>query len=336
MKALFSNLFQIISKYIRTQIYSKNVVVFLVFLFLSTIFWLLNQLDDEYVTTVAYPVNYTNPPHNKVFVGELPSRLNLEIQGEGFRLLEYKIGKELMPIELNINTYALRPSNDRQSLKYYITTNSARTRIAQQFSSAVQIIDISPDSLFFEFSEKATRKVPIRPNISYNLGQQLMLKSTINIEPDSTEISGPNKIIDTINYIQTRHEALGVVNQTLSFVTSIKPPHSRVNCAAKQVSVTLPVEKFTEGKVRKQIIVKNKPDSILVRTFPKMVNITYLVGLSNYEKVIPELFKVVVPYSQVEGGKENLDVKIENAPGYLKSYSYSPKQVDYIIEKKND
>jgi len=241
-----------------------------------------------------------------------------------------------MPIELNINTYALRPSNDRQSLKYYITTNSARTRIAQQFSSAVKIIDISPDSLFFEFSEKATRIVPIKPNISYQLGQQLMLKGNIEIEPDSTEISGPKKIIDTIHHIQTKSEALGIVNQTMSFVTGIKLPHNKVNCKAKQVSVSLPVEKFTEGKVRKRITVKNTPDSIMVRTFPKMVNITYLVGLSNYEKVIPELFKVVVPYSQVKGGRDNLEVKIENAPGYLKSYSYSPKKVDYIIEKKND
>ena len=336
MKSNFSSLLLNVFKYIRNNIYSKNVGVFLIFLLLSSVFWLLNQLEENYVTTVAYPVKYTNPPPKKVFVGELPSRVNLEIEGDGFKLLEYKIGKEIMPIELDINSYALTPNDKQGRLNYYITTNSVKTQISQQLGSSVRILDISPDSLFFAFAESSNRKVPVKPDLSYELGTQLMLKGGMELSPDSITISGPDKIIDTINSVNTKKEEIGVINKDFSFITGIEKIHTRVDYSTKQVRVFIPVERFTEGRLEKAINVKNEPDSIQVRTFPKNVNITYLVGLSNYDKIIPQLFKVSVNYSQVKEGKKRLDVYVEKAPEYLKSYSYSPESVDYIIEKKND
>ncbi len=336
MKTFFSNLYFNSSKFLSNNIYRKNVGVFLIFLFLSSVFWLLNQLDESYVTTVNYPVKYINPPQDKVFVGELPSRLELEVEGSGFRLVEYKIGKEIMPLELNINSYSLEPSENKKNLKYFTATNSIKSRIAQQFSSSVKILDVAPDTLFFEFSEKKTKEVPVQPNISYKLAPQLMLQEGIKLSPDSVTISGPDKLLDTVNFVKTRHKEIGELNRDFSFITSLKSPHPQVKFSDRKINVTLPVESFTEGKLEKKIVVKNEPDSLQVRTFPKSIDITYLVGLSNYENVIPELFKASVSYTQVKQGKKRLDVTVEKAPEYLKSYSYSPKSVDYIIEKKND
>jgi len=336
VKSNFSSLLLNVLKYIRNNIYSKNVGIFLIFLFLSSVFWLLNQLEENYVTSVAYPVKYTNPPPNKVFVGELPSRVKLEIEGDGFKIMEYKIGKEIMPIELDVNSYALSPNDKQGRLDYYITTNSVKTQISKQLGSSVNILDISPDSLFFEFAEQSKRKVPVKPDISYELGTQLMLKGGIELSPDSITVSGPDKIIDTIHSVKTKKEEIGVINKDFSFITGLEEIHTRVDYSTKQTRVFIPVERFTEGNLEKKINVKNEPDSIQVRTFPRNVNITYLVGLSNYDKIIPQLFKVNVNYSQVTEGKKRLDVYVEKAPEYLKSYSYSPESVDYIIEKKDD
>ncbi|MGM0497624.1 MAG: hypothetical protein ACQESJ_06875 [Bacteroidota bacterium] len=336
MKSKFSSLILNIFKYIRNNIYSRNVGIFLIFLFLSAVFWLLTQLEENYVTTVSYPVKYTNPPPNKVFVGDLPSRLELEIEGNGFKLMEYKIGKEIMPIELNISSSILSPGDEEDKLKYYIPTNSVRSKVTQQLGSSVDILDISPDSLFFEFAEQGEKKVPLKPDLSYELGAQLMLNDRVELTPDSITISGPDKIIDTITSVNTQHENVGVINKDFSFITGLEKVHSRVDYSTEQVRVFIPVERFTEGKLEKEINVKNEPDSVLVRTFPKNVNITYLVGLSNYDKIMPELFKVSVNYSQVKEGKNRLDVSVEKAPEYLKSYSFSPESVDYIIEKKDD
>jgi YbbR domain-containing protein len=96
------------------------------------------------------------------------------------------------------------------------------------------------------------------------------------------------------------------------------------------------VEQYTEGTLKKDIVVRNSPDSVVLRIFPSTVNITYLVGLSNYEEVIPELFKVYVDYRDTWADRDQLRVYVEKAPEYLKSYTFRPQEVDYIIEKKHD
>lgn len=336
MKFLFSNFFPKTVKYLRYFIYSKKLGVFLVFLILSTIFWLLNQLEDVYLTTVSYPVKYTNPPQHKVFVGELPSSLELEIQARGFKILEYKIGKGLMPIELNVNSYSLRSNDEDNRLQYYITTDAARNRIAQQLSSSIEIVDITPDSLFFEFAERTEKRVPVTPKLTYTLGKQLMLKGDIQKEPDSITIAGPSKILDTIESIPTEHQEISEITKTIDFYASLQEVNGRVEYSQGDVHLTIPVEQFTEGTLSKEITIKNKPDSVMVRTFPKSIQITYNVGLSNYQKVIPELFKATVSYDEVQSGAEKLRVQVDKAPEYLKSFTYTPQTVDYIIERKND
>src|SRR6056297_2580181 len=87
--------------------YSKRIGIFLFFLFISSILWVLNELDNEYSTRVSYPIHFTDFPEKKVHVGEVPSSISLKVKGKGFKLLEYKIRGNLNPIELNIDSYNL-------------------------------------------------------------------------------------------------------------------------------------------------------------------------------------------------------------------------------------
>lgn len=336
MRSNFSNYLKVLLLYVKKVRYNKNVGVFLIFLILSTIFWLLNELEDVYVSNISYPVKYTDPPKEKVFVGDLHSQLDLKIEGTGFNLLEYRIGKQLMPIEFSVNSYDLNTIGEGQEEKYYILTNSIRSSLAQQLSSDLNILDISPDTLFFQFAKETQKKLPVVSTIDYSFDKQLMLKGDISIEPDSVTVIGPTKILDTISEIKTEHKKLEGITQTTFITVPLKKHHSQLQYSVKTVNITIPVEQFTEGEMRKELVVKNLPDSVVLRTFPRTIRITYLVGLSNYENLIPELFKATVDYKDIEKDSDKIPVKIEKTPDYLKSYSYNPHKVDYIIEKKDD
>ena len=56
--------------------------------------------------------------------------------------------------------------------------------------------------------------------------------------------------------------------------------------------------------------------------------------LSDYEKVLPQLFEAIVDYNQTSGQENKLNIVIKYSPEYIKSLLYSPKWVEYIIEKK--
>ncbi len=76
----------------------RKLIIFLFFVVLSTIFWFLNQLEDEYVTDISLPVHYTNFPSDKILVNELPDHLDLRVRAFGYKLLEYKISKKILAL----------------------------------------------------------------------------------------------------------------------------------------------------------------------------------------------------------------------------------------------
>jgi YbbR domain-containing protein len=322
-------------KHLQTTRYKKDLGIFLIFLLISTIFWFLNQLEDQYVTRIFYPIKYTDYPDDKVLVGEIPSKLELEVEGQGFELLEYKVDN-LSPLLLQISTYDLKSQGEGNSLLYYIAAENIKPRIAQQLSSNMKIIDISPDTLFFEFANRIKKRVPVEPNIRYSFGRQMMLKEDISIEPDSIEVSGPESVLDTVEAVRTQFRNYSDLTSDVTATLQLEKLHNQVEFSTPRVRLKIPVEQYTEGTLKKDIVVRNSPDSVVLRIFPSTVNITYLVGLSNYEEVIPELFKVYVDYRDTWADRDQLRVYVEKAPEYLKSYTFRPQEVDYIIEKKHD
>ena len=298
--------------------------------------WLLNQLEERYVTRIAYPVAYFDFPGEMVVVGDPVSKLDLKLSGQGFNLLEYKLRRKMKPLEIKIRSNDLKTQPHASSLTYYLPTSSLQTRIIQRLGPEIDVVDIAPDTLFFEFAKQTRKKVPVKPDIHYSFDKQMMLKGHVHIVPDSVMVSGPESVLDTLDQVKTEHMEFSELTGSVQALLKVKKAHKKVSYSSEQIRISIPVEQYTEGTLKKNISVINCPDSLVVRLFPSMVRITYLVGLSNYEEVIPQLFKVYVDYKDIKEEQEKLRVVLDKAPDYLKSYSYMPRRVDYIIERRDD
>jgi YbbR domain-containing protein len=313
--------------------FDRKLLVFLFFLFLSTIFWLLNELSKNSTTTIAYPVKYTNLPKDKVLVKELPSRFELTIEAPGYTLLKYKVSNRLLPLIFDLNQYGFTIMGGSSSQKFFILTSRVRTGIARQLRSDVQILNISPDSLIFEFGEIVQKRVPVVPDLSIELAKQYMVAGEITIDPDTIMVSGPDLIIDTIQQVFTRKEALTGVNQSTTHSINLEAIKN-VTYSEKKVTITIPVEQFTEAVLDIPIEKVHVPDSLILKTFPGTVTLTCKVSLSNYEKLTPHHFRAVVDYEAIEKKLGNkLKVSIVKAPEYVRSIRFHPVNVEFIIEK---
>ena len=310
--------------------------IFLVFLVISLIVWLLNQLEEHYDTRIVYPVEYSDFPGEMVVVGDPVSNLNLTLRGQGFNLLEYKLIRKMNPLEIKIRSNDLKAQAHVSSLRYYLPTSSLQTRISQSLGADIEVVNISPDTLFFEFAKQTRKKLPVKPDLHYTFDKQMMLKGHIHIEPDSVMVSGPESVVDTLDQVKTEYMEFSELTGSVQALLKLKKVHKKLSYSSEQIRISIPAEQYTEGTLKKNISVINCPDSLVVRLFPSMVRITYLVGLSNYEEVIPQLFKAYVDYKNIQEDQEKLRVVVEKAPDYLKSYSYIPRRVDYIIERRDD
>jgi len=313
----------------------RRFLVFLFFLILSTIFWFLNELSKDNTTLIAYPVKYNNIPANKVLVRELPKEFNLLVRAGGFSLLKHKLTGRLTPIVFDISHYSYNISSDTSTSKFFILTSNSIARINQQFGSDLEVLDISPDTLVFEFDERYRKKVPVRSNIKVEFGKQYMPGGKIVSEPDSVTISGAGIVIDTIDFVETELQEFTEVEQDLQKNIGLIPIE-RVDFSTRKVMINVPVERFTEARFNVPLDVINIPDTLVLKTFPGTINVTCRVPLSEYDKLTVNLFRAVVDYSVVESGNHTnkLKVKLTSAPDYVTNIQIYPISVEFIVEKK--
>jgi hypothetical protein len=313
---------------------NRRALVFFFFLLLSVLFWFLTAMNKDYTTTLSYPVHYIRFPEKKVLVNDVPDRLELEVTAGGYTLLRYKLQPRITPIIFDVNSFSLNTVlGDPSSL--YILTSYAKDRIDRQLSAnaEIEILSVSPDSLIFQFADKVSKKVKVEPDLEISFEQQYMQVGPYLVEPDSVTVSGPEMMIDTMEAATTVPLALSDVNRSFDRELEMKPLR-RIEYDPSEVWIQVPVEKFTEASLKVQIEVINMPDSLLLRPFPPAVTVSCQIGLSAYETLNEHLFRAVIDYAEVDNMLGNkLQVKIIRRPAYIQSLNFTPKSVEYIVER---
>ncbi|MFW5804009.1 MAG: hypothetical protein ACOCWG_02140 [bacterium] len=306
---------------------NPKLVIFLFFLFLSTILWFLNSLNQGYITGIDLPIKYVNLPKDKVIRNYLPNQLQLKVESQGYNLLRYKYF--LKPVVIDVSSLtAKKISGD--TMEFNVLTSSISDELAGKLGE-LTIRDISPDTLFFRFDKAVVKKVPVIPNITVEYEAQFNLRGKILIQPDSILVSGAETVIDTLNQVSTIGAVFTSVNKVIEKELPLEKIKN-VNFSTGKVKIIIPVDRFTESNIKIPIEVINLPDSLNLRIFPKEVKVSFLVALNDYEKIATQLFEAVVDYKEISG--ETIRVQLVKYPEYIVSPNIHPKYVEYILEKK--
>jgi len=309
-----------------------KVVVYIFFLALSTVFWLLNALDNDYSTNIAFPIKYIHYRPDKEMVGEIPQSLSLNVSGHGYALLRNILTTKSHPIIFRVVALKFTEApND--SGKFYLITRILKENIQRQIGTELVLNYITPDSLLYSFSPVVTKKVPVRANMEIEFSRQYMQEGKIIYQPDSIVITGPQSVLDTIKQIVSKKERVNEVDKSFSRILKFEKIEN-VDYQIDKVTATVPVEKFTESTIKIPIKSVNVPDSFSLKTFPTHISVLYLVSLRNYNKVTAGQFSAMVDYNSAKNSINNkLKVRIDRYPAMIKLVNFNPKNVEYLIEK---
>jgi len=305
--------------------------MFSVFLVISAAIWMLNALSKNYTSDIEYPLVYTDFPEERVFVGEMPGHLDLQINAHGYALLRYKLFRKPVPISFKISAFNMARRSDSSSA--FILTRYLRDQISSQLPAELQLLEIKPDTLHFQFTDRITKRVGVRADLDFTVDKQFTIKDEIRLTPDSVDLTGPDVILDTLDFVKTEWMDLGLLTRDYKErlrweeIPELLYQVSRVDCSIE-------LERFTEMQVPVPIDVLNLPDSISLQTFPSRIMLTCRVGLSKYDRVESHPFRAVVDYEMIDERTNVLNVNVQNLPIYLLSYEYSPKSVEFLKSLK--
>ena len=320
-------------KYLK-KVYFKNdkrVAAYLVCVVIAAGFWFLNALSKTYTEKIIAPVEYFNFPNNKIFSGNLPEKFEMTVRAHGFTILRHKFSFLFGPLEFNVNEMTSNRMTDSKKTRYAFPSRQFLTELSYQMSNDLEILSMTPDTLFFGFGQMSQKKVKVKPTVKLNLKKQYQISGEIKVNPDEVLVSGPQETLDTIRFVRTKIQEFNAVDKSVNTRTELMPEKG-LFFNRQTVDLAIPVEEYTEAQQSVLVMLTDTPDNVKVKLFPARVKVSFLVGLSRFSEIHPEDFKLAVSYAEIEGGKQRLRIKMISAPAFLYDIKITPEEIEYLIE----
>lgn len=310
---------------------NKRIVIFLISLLIATSLWFLNALSKDYSTTISYPVKFINPPENRFLAVKTPTKLELDIDGQGFTLLRFKL-LGLAPLSLDINE--ITKNLESNSGNYRVMSQNLISKITGQLNSDIKITHINPEVLEIVLDSLVSKTVPVELDINADFEPQFDLKSPIETIPNEVKITGPATVLDNITVVKTKVNILNKLNSSIKQDIELIHPE-KTTILPEKVSLIIDIEKYTEKELKIPIEVLNKPKNTRIKLFPSEAKVVFQIGLSKFENAKTSDFGASVDYDSIVKDVNSLSINLYKKPDFISGIRIVPEKVEFLIETNN-
>lgn len=306
---------------------TRDILVFLFFVLISTGFWFVQELEDDFSTDVVLPLKLNDVPEGVLITTSLPEQTTLTLQGKGVDLLGLMLKGRLDTLHINYSAaLANRPTG-----RIDITIGQLQQSLKGRLPNNVTITSISPDTLTYYYNQGLHKRLPVRQSGTVEADQQYAITLS-KFYPDSVDVYAPHAVLDTMHAIYTVPIELTRLNKSTS--TRIRLA-TQPGLKARPDSVTLltNIDILTRQSINVPVTGLNFPADKALRTFPSTVRVNYLATNDQQQSIDPTQFVVGITYEElfdVSSGKfrPRLTGKPEQVSGTL----IEPVEVDFLIE----
>lgn len=315
---------EIISKIVGDSPATKTALNYLVFVFISFIFWVFISLNNNVQYDMELPIKINSIPDSTTIITECPTHVNVSVKDKGISLLKFILGKT-PTLSVNFADYATTDD------VFFVSNTELRKNLKNLFENSTILQSVSLENINLKFTNLPGKKVPVRFESDIRPNLQYIIFGNIKQNHDSVLVySDKNTLVDIDEVYTYRLEERELTDTLIS--TVLISPIKGVKIVPDKITVTIPVEPLISKKIKIPVYVKNLPAEINVITFPSEVVVSFLVPFSMYRKNQP--FNAVVDYTDVlKSNSSRVRVNIEEYPALYNNISLEQDSVEYIIEK---
>ena len=304
----------------------RRVSVFVTCLVLAVVAWLVVTFSRTYNFKVKQVLAYKNAPKKRAFHSLQSDTVDVTVKGTGWQMLVSKMNSMNSAIKV-----------DLRSLEYqdYLLLSEQIRAINRSKEYKHEIVAFDPDTLYFDFSHRRVKRVPIQLAMKLKYQQQFSQSDDIIITPRYITISGPSNVIDKITSWKTDSLKAENVSESISTRIKLAPvKEGNIGIYPNSVQVKIPVAEFTEKTIEVPVKLVNNREYYRVNLLPKKVKVTFTTALNKYAGMNEEFFEAEVDLNMWKSyGYKMLPVKITQLPDYCKVVKIEPQNVDFIIKK---
>lgn len=298
---------------------------FFVALFLACLFWFSTELSKPIQYTLPVQVEY-QLPQGMTFKSQAMSTLNVTFEGLGWNLFFLKSNAKKRKVLVQTQNLTSQ----------IIGTDYYKTTIAAKFGSGkISVSKISPSQLYIELEKQATKRIPVILDHAIKLNPGFVKISDFKLIPDSITIQGAQSKLDNITYWTTERYVRNNLSQNINLGLELKSKSdSLIVLSHERINLEVEIEKATEKIIEVPIFI---PPSIAekIKVIPSAVELICQIGLSGYDMLSAENFRVELPYYSINRIKDNpnLELKVTVNNSKASNIRLNPNDVEvFLIE----
>lgn len=304
----------------------RRLSAFVTCLVLAILAWMLSTLQGVYSYKVKRLLVYVNAPQKRAFRTLQSDTVDVTMQGTGWKMLFAKMRPVDERVTIDLHTL---------DAKNFIALNAQLDKINLRKEADQKIIDFDPDTLYFDFTNRAIKRVPVKLQYSMQFMPQFAISGNIAIKPSYVTLSGPANVISKITQWKSDSLKMGDVSEDMTTKVNLEKVHeANLTVYPKTVQVTVPVEEYTEKTLEIPVKLTGNLHYYDVKVFPQKVKITFTTSLSHYNELDEDFFEATADLNLwSERHYKMLPVKLTRIPAFTKIVKIEPQNVDFIVKK---
>ena len=303
---------------------TRSMLLYLVFVVISAIFWSFLTFNSDVKLDIEVPVE-VNMPDNVHLLSKVPDTLTVTVSDRGYRFFSYLFYKT-PKLTLRFTDYS-----DGNSY-FKVDQSHLKKALVPILNKHATIVNVLPEAINIKFTDLPGKKVPVRTDILVEPRQDYTLYGAWIQSQDSVLVFSDAKTLSEINEVYTYHIEEVDLTDTLYRKVTIAPINGAV-IEPRAIDITIPVEKLKLQTRTIKIAVRNAPRGVKMLLFPSDVEVTYRSPVSCIKDDAG--ITAVVDYNSLTNGSSSNKVKvmIGEMPAAYQDVKFSHDSVEYIIEK---
>ena len=305
----------------------RRLSVFFTCLSLAIIAWIFTTLSDPLPYKVKKVLTFKNAPQRRAFHSLQPDTVDATIQGTGWQMLFSRLNSDNKPLTVDLRSLETR--------NYVVIDSTQLKQMNMGKDPANRVSSIDPDTLYFDFSNRLIKKVPVQLTMGVSYQKQFAVSGNITVRPAYVTVSGPIERLKQITSWKTDSLKFSNVNETINTRVNLKPSNEgNLNVYPRSVQAIIPVDEFTEKTLEIPVKLINNNNYYTVKVFPQKIKVTFTTSLNRYADIDEDLFEAVADLNLWrDKGYTALPVKLIHMPPFCKIVKIAPANIDFYIKK---
>lgn len=306
----------------------KEALIFFCFILLAFGFWLLQSLQQEYEIDIKIPVKYKNVPLDISFTKTPPEVISVKVKDKGSVLLNYSFGRSFAPIEVNMKT---QPETEGRLI---VNQKTIESDIKKQLIATTALINFDPQQIDATYGKQIKKEIPAIFEGSIQTNAGFKISGDISITPQNISVYASSAVLDSLKEIKTVYTEVKKGNKTVTRTVQLE----QINGATldpTSVTVTIPIEEYTEKTLEIPVVCTDLPHYYTLRTFPSVVKVNCNVPLSRFKDISADDFEIQISFTDLEQNTSGtLPLLLNKKPSWVDVATISPNQIEFILEQR--